>query len=67
MKGVQRFGVKGKLASRYVGPFPIIERFGPVAYPNTCRVGWVHLARLNRIDSPSVALGHEHLDLRVTS
>ena len=22
MKGVQRFGVKGKLAPRYVGPFP---------------------------------------------
>ena len=32
MKGVQRFGVKGKLAPRYVGPFPIIERCGPVAY-----------------------------------
>ena len=32
MKGVQRFGVKGKLAPRYVGPFLIIERCGPVAY-----------------------------------
>ena len=32
MKGVQRFGMKGKLAPRYVGPFPIIERCGPVAY-----------------------------------
>ena len=32
MKGVQRFGVKGKLAPRYVRPFPIIERCGPVAY-----------------------------------
>ena len=32
MKGVQRFGVKGKLAPRYIGPFPIIERCGPVAY-----------------------------------
>ena len=32
MKGVQRFGVKGKLAPRYVGPVPIIERCGPVAY-----------------------------------
>ena len=32
MRGVQRFGVRGKLAPRYVGPFPIIERCGPVAY-----------------------------------
>ena len=32
MKGVQRFGVRGKLAPRYVGPFPIIEHCGPVAY-----------------------------------
>ncbi|WVZ97637.1 hypothetical protein U9M48_043154, partial [Paspalum notatum var. saurae] len=29
MKGVHRFGVKGKLAPRYVGPFQIIERCGP--------------------------------------
>ncbi|WVZ93795.1 LOW QUALITY PROTEIN: hypothetical protein U9M48_039750 [Paspalum notatum var. saurae] len=32
MKGVHRFGVKGKLAPRYVGPFQIIERCGAVAY-----------------------------------
>ncbi|WVZ97272.1 hypothetical protein U9M48_042821 [Paspalum notatum var. saurae] len=32
MKGVHRFGVKGKLAPRYVGPFQIIERCGLVAY-----------------------------------
>jgi len=32
MKGIQRFGVKGKLAPRYVGPFLIIEQCGPVAY-----------------------------------
>ncbi|WVZ80645.1 hypothetical protein U9M48_028104 [Paspalum notatum var. saurae] len=32
MKGVHRFGVKGKLAPRYVGPFQIIERCGSIAY-----------------------------------
>ncbi|WVZ51506.1 hypothetical protein U9M48_002650, partial [Paspalum notatum var. saurae] len=32
MKGVHRFGVKGKLVPRYVGPFKIIERCGSVAY-----------------------------------
>jgi hypothetical protein len=25
MKGVKKFGVKGKLAPRYIGPFPILE------------------------------------------
>jgi hypothetical protein len=31
-KGVQRFGIKGKLAPRYVGPFEILKVCGPVAY-----------------------------------
>jgi hypothetical protein len=32
MKGVKRFGMKGKLAPHYFGPFPILERCGTVAY-----------------------------------
>ena len=32
MKGVMRFGKKGKLASRYIGPFEIRARVGEVAY-----------------------------------
>src|SRR5262249_25627994 len=32
MKGIMRFGKKGKLAPRYVGPFEIIDRVGEVAY-----------------------------------
>jgi hypothetical protein len=31
-KGVQRFGIKGKLAPRYIGPYEIIEACGTVAY-----------------------------------
>ncbi|XP_069151862.1 uncharacterized protein [Solanum lycopersicum] len=32
MKGVMRFGKKGKLSPRYIGPFEIVERIGEVAY-----------------------------------
>ena len=32
MKRVQSFGVKRKLAPRYVGPYQIIEREGNIAY-----------------------------------
>jgi hypothetical protein len=32
MKEVTRFGVKGKLAPCYIGPFQIIEKCGKVAY-----------------------------------
>jgi hypothetical protein len=32
MKGVKRFRVTGKLSPRYIGPFPILEKCGKVAY-----------------------------------
>jgi hypothetical protein len=32
MRGVRRFQEKGKLAPRYVDPYPIIDRIGPAAY-----------------------------------
>jgi hypothetical protein len=32
MKGVKWFGVKAKIAPCYIGPFPILERCGTVAY-----------------------------------
>ncbi|XP_041009526.1 uncharacterized protein LOC121253606 [Juglans microcarpa x Juglans regia] len=32
MKGIMRFGKKGKLSLRYLGPFDILERIGAAAY-----------------------------------
>ena len=32
MKGVKRFQTRGKLAPRFIGPFPVMPRVGTVAY-----------------------------------
>jgi hypothetical protein len=32
MKGMKRFGMKGKLAPRYIGPFPILGKCENIAY-----------------------------------
>ena len=32
MRGVLQFGIHGKLAPRYVGPYQVLEQCGPVAY-----------------------------------
>jgi hypothetical protein len=54
MKGVNRFGVKGKLASRYIGMFAILEKYGTVAYkldlpPSLARVHDIfHVSQLKK-------------------
>jgi hypothetical protein len=54
MKGVKRFGVKGKLAPRYIGPFPILKKCGSVAYkldlpPSLARVHDIfHVSQLKK-------------------
>ena len=44
MRGIKRFKVKGKLAPRYIGPFPILERRGEVVYQLglPTRLSYVH-------------------------
>jgi ribosomal protein L21E len=32
MNGVHRFGIKGTLAPRYIGPYPIIDKYGSTSY-----------------------------------
>jgi hypothetical protein len=32
MKGVRCFSIKGKLAPSYIGPYPIINKYGPTSY-----------------------------------
>jgi hypothetical protein len=32
MKGVRRFGIKGKLPLRYISPYPIIYKYVPMSY-----------------------------------
>ena len=70
MKGVMRFGKKGKLSPRYIGPFEIIERIGKVAYrlalpPELASVHSVfHVAMLRKyILDPSHVLQHEPIQV----
>jgi hypothetical protein len=54
MKGVKRFGMKGKLAPRYIGLLPILEKLGTVAYkldlpPSLARVHYIfHVSQLRK-------------------
>jgi hypothetical protein len=32
MKGVRHFGIKGRVAPRYIGPYSIIDKYGPLSY-----------------------------------
>ena len=43
MKGVMRFGKKGNLSPRFVGPFEILSRVGEVAYKFTCHLVCRHI------------------------
>jgi ''chromo'' (CHRromatin Organisation MOdifier) domain. len=67
LKGVMRFGKKGKLAPRYIGPFMITERVGSVAYRLALPD---HLQRVHDVFHVSMMrkflrddLAYQHIDL----
>ena len=70
MKGTRRFGIKGKLAPRYVGPFKIIGKRGNLAYQlellsNIANVHDVfHVSQLCKcFKTPEHTINFEEIDL----
>lgn len=72
MKGLIRFGKKGKLSPRFIGPFEILERIGERAYrialpPDLSNVHNVfHISMLRRyLTNPSHVLHYQPLELNL--
>ncbi|KAL0551590.1 hypothetical protein IC582_010679 [Cucumis melo] len=70
MRGVLRFERRGKLSPRFVGPFEILERIGPVAYrlalpPSLSTVHDVfHVSMLRKyVPDPSHVVDYEPLEI----
>ncbi|KAL0554785.1 hypothetical protein IC582_008713 [Cucumis melo] len=70
MRGVLRFERRGKLSPRFVGPFEILERIGPVAYrlalpPSLSTVHDVfHVSMLRKyVPDPSHVVDYETLEI----
>ncbi|KAM6577664.1 hypothetical protein CsatB_029501 [Cannabis sativa] len=71
MKGIKRFGKRGKLCPRFTGPFEILEKIGQVAYrlalpPALSAVHNVfHVSMLRKyVSDPSHILSYESLELQ---
>ncbi|XP_060965562.1 uncharacterized protein LOC133034487 [Cannabis sativa] len=71
MKGIRRFGKKGKLSPRFIGPFEILEKVGQVAYrlalpPSLSAVHNVfHVSMLRKyVSDPMHVLSYEMLELQ---
>ncbi|KAL0287150.1 UNVERIFIED_CONTAM: hypothetical protein Scaly_2774200 [Sesamum calycinum] len=50
-KGILRFGKQGKLSTRYIGPYEITERIGPLAYRLALPSIMWHVSMLRRYRS----------------
>ena len=72
MKGVKRFGVKGKLSPRYIGPFKILSQNRTIAYAlelpsRLAKVHNVfHVSPLRKcLKVPDDAITHQEIELQV--
>ena len=70
MKGVMRFGKKGKLSQKFIGPYEILDRIGEVAYrlalpPCLAKVHNVfHVSQLRKyLSDPSHVIEPETIEL----
>jgi hypothetical protein len=71
MRGVMRFGKKGKLSPRFVGPFKITQKVGRLAYRTTLPPDLVgthdifHVSMLRKyIANPNVLMEYELLEIQ---
>ena len=71
MRGTHHFGIKGKLAPRYIGPFKVLAKHGEVAYllelpEKLSKVHDVfHVSQLKKcFKDPGCAVDHKSIDLQ---
>ena len=71
MRGIKRFGVRGNLAPRYIGPFRILAKKGEVAYQlelpgHLCAIHNVfHVSQLKRcLRVPEEQLSMDDLEIQ---
>jgi transposase InsO family protein len=71
LRGVRRFGIKGKLAPRYVGPFTILAKRGDLSYQLELPTNFpdvhdvFHVSQLRRcFKDPIRGVSHEELDIQ---
>ncbi|GJU05119.1 putative reverse transcriptase domain-containing protein, partial [Tanacetum coccineum] len=65
-KGVIRFRNKGKLAPRYVGPFEILERIGPLAYRLRLPEVLIGVHDIFHVSNLKKCLGNTHMHVPLT-